>query len=141
MSYDGNGAYTPPAPQYPAIPGTPILAEDFNDIISDIAQALSLVLVRDGQAPMTGDLDLGTKNLKNGKLASTITATTLPVGTNTDQVATAAMIVAAAFAAALPAQAGVKASRVVNTNGSGTAFWGMPRNPMSRINSYKTLSG
>ena len=137
MSYDGNGAYTPPAPEYPAIPNTPILAEDFNDIISDIAQALSMVLVRDGQAPMTGDLNLGTKKLKNGQIDTTVTATTLPVGTNTDQIATAAMIVAAAFAAALPGQGGVKASRVVNTDGVGNAFWGMARNPTARIYAYQ----
>lgn len=139
MAYDGNGAYTPPGPQYPAIPGTTILAEDFNDIISDIAQALSLVLVRDGQAPMTGDLDLGGQALTNGTLSPTITAATLPPGTNTDQIATMAAIAAAAFIAALPAQLGVKASRVVNTDGAGTAFWGMPRNSSSRIYAFRNL--
>lgn len=139
MSYDGNGAYSPPGPQYPAIPDTPILAEDFNDIIADISQALSLVLVRDGQAPMTGNLDLGTHSLVNGQLGLTVTATTLPVGTNTTQIATMAALAAAAFAVALPAMAGVKQSRVINTDGAGNAYWGLPRGPLSRISAYRNF--
>lgn len=65
MSYDGNGTYNPPQPQYPAIPNTTIYAEDFNTIVADIAAALSLVLVRDGQSPMTGDLNMGNNDIIN----------------------------------------------------------------------------
>lgn len=65
MSYDGNGLYQLPAPDYPAIPGNTILAEEFNTIMADIAAALSSVLVKDGQAPMTGSLDMGSQSITN----------------------------------------------------------------------------
>jgi len=54
MSLDGNGTYQPPAPQFPAIPNTVIYADDFNQIILDIATALSTAIFRDGQAAFTG---------------------------------------------------------------------------------------
>lgn len=57
--FDGNGNYSPPTPQYPAVPGTVIYAEDWNAIIESISSALSAVLVRDGQAPMIGTLNMG----------------------------------------------------------------------------------
>lgn len=103
MAYDGNGTYNPPVPQFPAIPGNTIFAEDFNTIIYDLANALSKALLRDGQAPMNADLDLGSKQLKNGSLASAVTATTQPLGTNTNQVATMAALVQQAFSSTLPA--------------------------------------
>jgi hypothetical protein len=59
MAYDGKGDYNLPTPEYPAISGTLILAVDYNTILSDLAAALSDVLVRDGQAPMTGPLAMG----------------------------------------------------------------------------------
>lgn len=65
MSLDGNGTYAPPAPEYPAIPNTDILASDFNAIIQDIANALSLALFRDGQAAATANINLGTFKLIN----------------------------------------------------------------------------
>lgn len=74
MSYDGNGTYKPVSPQFPAVTGNIIYAEDFNTIIQDIATALSAVLVRDGQSAMTGDLDMGTKNVKNLTKLVAITA-------------------------------------------------------------------
>lgn len=65
MSYDGSGTYTPPSPEYPAVAGSLIKSADFNGIVTDIAAALSLALVRDGRAPMTGDLSLGTHKITN----------------------------------------------------------------------------
>lgn len=59
MAYDGKGDYNLPTPEYPAISGQLILAVDYNTILSDLASALSGVLVRDGQAPMTGPLAMG----------------------------------------------------------------------------------
>lgn len=73
MSYNGSGNYALPTPPYPAVAGEIIKAEDWNNILSDIASALSLVLVRDGQAPMTGNLHMGTKRITN--LADGITGT------------------------------------------------------------------
>lgn len=71
MSLDGNGTYSPPAPQFPAIPNTVIYADDFNQIILDIATALSTAIFRDGQAAFTADQSIGGNkltNLKNGTL-------------------------------------------------------------------------
>ena len=64
MSFNSSGTYYPPAPEFPAIPGEIIYAEYFNTIIEDIADALSLSLVRDGRAAMTGDLPMGGNEVK-----------------------------------------------------------------------------
>lgn len=69
MSLDGNGTYSPPAPQFPAIPDTIIYADDFNQIILDIATALSTAIFRDGQAAFTANQSMGgfkLTNLANG---------------------------------------------------------------------------
>ena len=63
MGYDGTGVFTPPSPEFPAVSGNVIRASEFNAIIQDIAAALSLVLVRDGQAPMLAALNMGTKRI------------------------------------------------------------------------------
>ncbi len=47
MPLNGSGSYIPPAPEFPAIPNTIIYASDFNQIILDIASALSLAIFRD----------------------------------------------------------------------------------------------
>lgn len=65
MSLDGNGTYSPPAPQFPAIPNTIIYADDFNQIILDIATALSTAIFRDGQAAFTAAQSLGGNKLTN----------------------------------------------------------------------------
>ena len=65
MSLDGNGTYSPPAPQFPAIPNTIIYADDFNQIILDIATALSTAIFRDGQAAFTANQSMGGNKLTN----------------------------------------------------------------------------
>lgn len=65
MSLDGNGTYSPPAPQFPAIPNTIIYADDFNQIILDIAAALSTAIFRDGQAAFTANQSMGGNKLTN----------------------------------------------------------------------------
>ena len=65
MSLDGNGTYQPPAPQFPAIPNTVIYADDFNQIILDIATAISTAIFRDGQAAFTADQSMGGHKLTN----------------------------------------------------------------------------
>jgi hypothetical protein len=65
MSLDGNGTYSPPAPQFPAIPNTVIYADDFNQIILDIATAISTAIFRDGQAAFTADQSMGSHKLTN----------------------------------------------------------------------------
>ena len=65
MALDGSGTYSPPAPQFPAIPDTLILSADFNEIILDIATALSLAIFRDGQAAFTANQSMGGNKLTN----------------------------------------------------------------------------
>ena len=71
MPLDGSGTYNPPSPEFPAIPNTIIYASDFNQIILDIAAALSNAIFRDGQASFTADQSMGGNkltNVKNGTL-------------------------------------------------------------------------
>lgn len=65
MALDGNGLYIPPGPEFPAIPNTVIYAADFNTIINDIAEALSVAIFRDGQAPFEADQSMGGFKLTN----------------------------------------------------------------------------
>lgn len=122
MPFNGNGTYNLPAPAYPAIPDTVITAEDRNTIDEDIASALSNAVTRDGQSPLLADIDLGGHKIKNGQLDTTITATTLPLGTNTTQVATMAALYSAMYAAVLPAPTGLNTEYSITTDGT-LIFW------------------
>ena len=160
MSLDGNGTYSPLAPQFPAIPHTVIYADDFNQIILDITVALSTAIFRDGQAAFTANQSMGGNkltNLANGTNPQDavtvlqvftdptftgttvngvkVTGTALTVTTKTvrlprdtfigdvsaAELATTAFVKAAAFNAALPAQAG-NAGKFITTDGS-QASW------------------
>ena len=60
MAFNGVGIYVPvPAPDFPAIAGTTILASQYNAEINDIATALSTCLTRDGQSTATADQPMG----------------------------------------------------------------------------------
>lgn len=92
MALDGNGTYSPPAPQFPAIPNTVIYADDFNQIILDIAAALSTAIFRDGQAAFTANQSMGGNkltNLANGANAQDA-VTVLQVFTDPNFIATTA---------------------------------------------------
>ena len=65
MAYDGSGTYSPPTPEYPAIPDTVISSDDYNAILEDIADALSSVILRNGVAAFTGNQSLGGFKLTN----------------------------------------------------------------------------
>ena len=65
MPLNGSGAYTPPSPQFPAIPNTLILASDYNAVINDVAAALSQAVFRDGQGAFTGNQSMGGYKLTN----------------------------------------------------------------------------
>lgn len=65
MPLNGSGSYIPPAPEFPAIPNTIIYAADFNQIILDIASALSLAIFRDGQAAFLANQSMGGHKLTN----------------------------------------------------------------------------
>lgn len=59
MSFNANGTFYPPSPEFPAVAGEIIYAEYFNTIIEDIADALSIAYIRDGRAAMTGNVPMG----------------------------------------------------------------------------------
>ena len=65
MPLNGSGAYTPPSPQFPAIPNTLILASDYNAVLNDVAAALSQAIFRDGQGAFTGNQSMGGFKLTN----------------------------------------------------------------------------
>jgi hypothetical protein len=75
MPFDGNGNFTPAtAPGYPAIAGTTILADQFNNVILDIASdGLTNCITRDGQSPATANIPMGNNKitgLANGTVAT-----------------------------------------------------------------------
>ncbi len=50
MSRNGSGSYTPPSNSWnPAVAGVPILADDWNQTLADLASALTTSLASDGQ--------------------------------------------------------------------------------------------
>ena len=65
MPLNGSGAYTPPSPQFPAIPNTLIRASDYNTVLNDVAAALSQAVFRDGQGAFTGNQSMGGFKLTN----------------------------------------------------------------------------
>lgn len=72
MPFDSNGVFSL-TPGYLAVTGQTILPSNHNPPLEDIAlQGLSAVLVRDGRAPMTGNLNMGNFKITN-LLAGTAT--------------------------------------------------------------------
>lgn len=82
MPFDGSGNYAPAAsPNFPAIGGTVISAAYYNNVINDIATALSNTLTRDGQGKPSADINWNGKSLTNvnniGATSATITSATI----------------------------------------------------------------
>lgn len=132
MPFDGNGTFNPPAPEYPAVGGTVIYADDRNVIDEDFADGLSNCLTRDGQSPALADIPLGGFKLTGLGLATASgdaisknyldTSVTLQApGTANGSAASTAFVAATAFSTALPAQTG-NSGKVVTTNGT-SASW------------------
>lgn len=59
MPFNGSGTYTPPGADFPAVTGTTISSSKYNNVVNDIASALTGVVTRDGQSPMTAALPMG----------------------------------------------------------------------------------
>lgn len=72
MPFNGAGVYTPPSPQFPAVAGTIIFASKFNDIINDIAAALSATMTKAGEAAFTGTVNMGNNTIINLGDATTL---------------------------------------------------------------------
>lgn len=70
MSRDGNGVYSLPVNSWnPALDGNAATPSDYQDLIDDVAAAITQSVSSDGQTPMVGDLNMdGNKieNLANG---------------------------------------------------------------------------
>lgn len=56
MPFDGNGVYTPPAPEFPAVADTVISSADYNAVINDIADAFDNCITRDGQGSPSANI-------------------------------------------------------------------------------------
>lgn len=68
MPYNSNGVHTLD-PGYKAITGQDIVPSQHNPPLEDVSGSLSMVYVKDGRAPMTGDMNMGGNqigNLANG---------------------------------------------------------------------------
>lgn len=58
MPFNGAGVYSPPGADFPAVAGTLIQSTKFNNIINDIATALSLAILKDGQQVVTANIPM-----------------------------------------------------------------------------------
>lgn len=59
MPYNGSGTYSPPGASFPAVPNTLIMSTKFNNVVNDIATALSTAITKDGQTTITANLPMG----------------------------------------------------------------------------------
>jgi hypothetical protein len=136
MPFDGNGTFSPSTPEFPAISGTVILADDWNAIVTDLAAGLTNALCRDGQSSMLANLNMGTFKITNmgaglaagqalrfeqifgvpGVLLDGLLAVTQAPGDTTQKLATTEFVNNAAFGGALPAQLG-NAGKFIKTDG------------------------
>lgn len=56
MPFNGAGTYSPPGADFPAVAGTIIQATKFNNVVNDIATALSTAITKDGQTTVTANI-------------------------------------------------------------------------------------
>jgi len=59
MSRNGSGSYSPPGASFPAVAGTTILSASYNNVVNDIASALTQSIANDGQTIIAADLPMG----------------------------------------------------------------------------------
>lgn len=67
MPYNGSGAFTPSAADFPAVHNTVIESAKFNNTILDIAAGLSNAITKDGQSTPTGDIPFADNKLTGVK--------------------------------------------------------------------------
>ncbi|MBM3492545.1 MAG: hypothetical protein FJX68_19310, partial [Alphaproteobacteria bacterium] len=65
MPYNGAGTYAPPTADHPAVSGTLIESAKYNNVITDIATALTTALTKDGQTTPTANIPLGGYRITN----------------------------------------------------------------------------
>lgn len=76
MPFNGSGVYAPSGADFPVVSGTLISSSKYNNVINDIASALSLVLVADGQRAASADLPMG--GFKHTNVADATARTNYP---------------------------------------------------------------
>ena len=58
MTWNGNGVFDPPpGPEFPAVANDLIRSAYYNTVIQALCTAFSNTIPRDGQAPITGNID------------------------------------------------------------------------------------
>src|SRR5438309_8533247 len=76
MPFDGSGNYVPAAaPNFPAAAGATIVSSYYNNVINDLATALSICITRDGQGKPSANIDWNAKNLTNVGTLGAVTST------------------------------------------------------------------
>lgn len=65
MPFNGSNVYSPPGADFPAVSGTLIGSAHFNNVINDIATALSDCVTRDGQGALTANMLAGGFKITN----------------------------------------------------------------------------
>lgn len=78
MPFNGSGQYSPPGADFPAVANTLIQASKFNNIINDIATALSTAVTKDGQTVVTANIPFAGFALTNARLRALDGATGTP---------------------------------------------------------------
>src|SRR3990172_3102642 len=58
MAFNGSGSYSAPGADFPAVASTLIESTKFNNVINDIATALSTTICKDGQTTITANIPL-----------------------------------------------------------------------------------
>jgi len=66
MSRNGSGVYNLPTNSWnPAVDGNSAATADWQDLIDDVASAITQSVSADGQTPMTGDLNMNGNTIEN----------------------------------------------------------------------------
>lgn len=71
MSRNGSGVYTAPATDFPAVASTLIESTKFNNVVNDIATALTNSLAANGETTVTANIPMNSKKLTGLAVATT----------------------------------------------------------------------
>lgn len=73
MPFNGSGSFQPlPAPDFPAVAGTTIVADYYNNVLQDVFDGLTNCLTRDGQSAPLTNLPLGNFKFTGAASASAV---------------------------------------------------------------------
>lgn len=73
MPRNGSGGYSLPSNSWnPAVNGTPATPSDWQTLINDVAAAMAQSLSRDGQTPLTGNLQMGGFKTTGGAVGTSV---------------------------------------------------------------------